>query len=127
VSKKLLWTTIDARFREPGMAALAGSIRDLGPEAGICIAPDGQSNEKVARESGAFLWKPDGTTASDSWAGKYLLDPSLARARAYLAGLSARCGPGTCRSVFLIADGAILPLALRHHVVRTARAAPPTS
>jgi alpha-galactosidase len=60
------WTTIDRRF-PAGMADLAAFIRAQGLEPGIWIAPHGQSNEAVVRESGAFLLKPDGTTASSTW------------------------------------------------------------
>jgi hypothetical protein len=81
------WTTIDVRFREPGMDGIADSIRALGLEAGIWLAPHGQSNEQVARNSGAFLWRPDGSTAADTWEGTYLLDPSLPEAHAYLRDL----------------------------------------
>jgi hypothetical protein len=71
------WTTIDVRFRDRGMAGLAKAIQDLGFDAGLWLAPHGQSNEQVARSSGVFLFKPDGTTASDTWEGTYLVDPSL--------------------------------------------------
>ncbi len=70
------WTTIDVRFRALGMDGLAREIRALGLEAGLWLAPHGQSNEQVARDAGGFLWKPDGTTASDTWEGTYLVDPS---------------------------------------------------
>jgi hypothetical protein len=84
------WTTIDVRFREPGMAAIADSIRALGLEAGLWLAPHGQSNERVARSSAAFLWKPDGSSASSTWEGTYLVDPSLAAAHTYLRDLFTR-------------------------------------
>ena len=81
------WSTIDVRFRDLGMDGLADSIRSLGLEAGIWLAPHGQSNEQVARSSNAFLWKPDGTTAADTWEGTYLLDPSVPAAHTYLQNL----------------------------------------
>ncbi len=81
------WTTIDTRFRGLGMDGLADSIRALGLEAGIWLAPHGQSNEQVARNSGAFLWKPDGSTAADTWEGTYLVDPSVHAAHTYLQDL----------------------------------------
>jgi hypothetical protein len=81
------WTTIDVRFRQPGMAAIADSIRALGLEAGIWLAPHGQSNEQVARSSGAFLWAPDDSSASSTWEGTYLVDPSIPAAHEYLTGL----------------------------------------
>lgn len=84
------WTTIDVRFRERGMDGLAAAIRKLGLEAGLWLCPHGQSNEQVARESGAFLWKPDGTTASDTWEGTYLVDPSVPAGHGYLRHLFQR-------------------------------------
>ncbi|HSL22442.1 MAG TPA: NPCBM/NEW2 domain-containing protein [Vicinamibacterales bacterium] len=84
------WTTVDVRFGQLGMDGLAKAIRDLGLEAGIWLAPHGQSNERVARESNAFTWKADGTTASDSWEGTYLLDPTAPAARDYLLDLFKR-------------------------------------
>jgi len=84
------WTTIDARFRELGMDGLAAEIRKLGLEAGLWLAPHGQSNEEVARSSGAFLWKPDGTSASSTWEGTYLVDASVPQGLGYLADLFRR-------------------------------------
>jgi hypothetical protein len=84
------WTTIDVRFRSLGMEGLAKEIRSLGLEAGIWLAPHGQSNEQVARAANAFAWKADGTTASDSWEGTYLLDPTAPGSRDYLLGLFRR-------------------------------------
>jgi len=81
------WTTIDARFRALGMDRLAAEIRKLGLEPGLWLCPHGQSNEQVTREAGAFLWKPDGTTASDTWVGTYLVDPSVPQAHEYLRNL----------------------------------------
>jgi len=38
---------------------------------------------------GVFLLKPDGSSASESWEGRWLVDPSAPEAHAYLAGLFA--------------------------------------
>jgi hypothetical protein len=84
------WTTIDARFRDRGMAGLAKAITDRGLKAGIWIAPHGQSNPQVVRASNAFLLKPDGSSASDSWEGNYLIDPSSPQALTYLTDLFKR-------------------------------------
>lgn len=81
------WTTIDPRFREVGLKGLADSIRALGLEAGIWIAPHGQSNGEVARRSGAFLWTPNDSTASSTWEGRYLVDPTARATPGYLEGL----------------------------------------
>lgn len=83
------WTTIDRRFAE-GMDALAGYIRAQGLEAGLWLAPHGQSNPEVVRRSGAFLVKPDSSSASETWEGMYLLDPSTQKGHAYLHELFAR-------------------------------------
>jgi hypothetical protein len=84
------WTTIDVRFRKLGMDGLAREIRGLGLEAGLWLAPHGQSNESVARAAQAFLWKTDGSSAAPSWEGTYLLDPSVPAAQTYLNELFTR-------------------------------------
>lgn len=84
------WSTLDPRFRGIGLGGLADSIRSLGLEAGIWIAPHGQSNPQVARSSGAFLWTPDDSSASTTWEGRYLLDPTSPKAPGYLGGIFER-------------------------------------
>ncbi len=81
------WTTIDKRFKTMGMKGLAGSIRDMGLEAGLWLAPHGQSNDKVARDSGAFLFNDNGESASPTWEGDFLLNPASPQAPAYLHDL----------------------------------------
>ncbi|MHC5112102.1 MAG: NPCBM/NEW2 domain-containing protein [Planctomycetota bacterium] len=81
------WTTIDKRFKVPGMKGLASSIQSMGLEAGLWLAPHGQSNEKVARDSGAFLFEADGSSASRTWEGDFLVDPSAPRTLEYLRNL----------------------------------------
>ncbi|NOZ57004.1 MAG: hypothetical protein GXO73_09495, partial [Calditrichaeota bacterium] len=84
------WTTIDKRFA-PGMDVLASRIRELGLTPGLWLAPHGQSNPEVVKaHPGAFLLKPDGTSASDTWEGKYLVDPSTEAGQEYLANLFRR-------------------------------------
>ncbi|MBC7187862.1 MAG: NPCBM/NEW2 domain-containing protein [Calditrichaeota bacterium] len=80
------WTTIDKRF-PGGMDGLASFIKKQGLEPGLWLAPHGQSNAEVVKESGAFLLKPDGSSASDTWEGKYLVDPSTPKGHAYLENL----------------------------------------
>lgn len=71
------WTTIDKRFPH-GMDLLAKHIKHLGFKAGIWLAPHGQSNVAVVKANpGVFLLKPDGSSASDTWEGKFLVDPSV--------------------------------------------------
>ncbi|HCY41889.1 MAG TPA: hypothetical protein DHV48_11120 [Prolixibacteraceae bacterium] len=81
------WTTINERF-SMGMDKLATHVKSLGMNPGIWIAPHGQSNPEVVKSHpGAFLLKPDGTSASDTWEGKYLVDPSSAEGQDYMKGL----------------------------------------
>lgn len=84
------WTTIDKRFSGGGMPALAAYIKSLGSKPGIWLAPHGQSNLAIVKNnSGAFMLKTDGTSASDTWEGKYLVDPSTAEGQKYLKNLFA--------------------------------------
>ncbi len=81
------WTTIDKRF-PGGMAGLATYIKSRGLKPGIWLAPHGQSNEEVVKKNhGAFMLKPDGTSVSNTWEGRFLLDPSTAEAQQYLKDL----------------------------------------
>lgn len=75
------WTGVDKAFLG-GMASLAAEIKSLGLTPGIWIAPHGQSNEAVVKNNpGVFLLKPDGSSASESWEGKFLVDPWSRRRR----------------------------------------------
>ena len=81
------WSTINNRFPS-GMAGLATYIKSLGLKPGIWLAPHGQSNETVVKNHvGVFLMKPDGTTASSTWEGKFLIDPSAPESQKYLTDL----------------------------------------
>lgn len=81
------WTGVDKAF-PGGMAALAAAIKSFGLTPGIWIAPHGQSNEEVVRQTpGVFMFKPDGTSASVSWEGKFLVDPSVPATMDYLKKL----------------------------------------
>jgi hypothetical protein len=81
------WTTIDSRFSRLGMPGLARAITDLGLDAGLWLAPHGQSNRAVVDASGAFLLNENGDSASRSWEGDYLVDPTSPNAGPYLTGL----------------------------------------
>jgi hypothetical protein len=84
------WTTINDRF-PGGMKELASSIKKLGFKPGLWIAPHGQSNPVVIQvNKRAFLLKADGKTASDTWEGTYLVDPSTEEGHAYLRHLFGR-------------------------------------
>src|SRR3989440_646873 len=81
------WTTIDKRFPS-GMGALARYIKSLGLSPGIWLAPHGQSSEAVVKSRpGVFMLKADGSSASSTWEGKYLVDPSTPEGRGYMKDL----------------------------------------
>lgn len=81
------WTTIDQRFAS-GMDKLASSIKKHGLKAGIWLAPHGQSNPAVVKNTpDVFLLKSDGSSVSDTWEGKFLVDPSTPESQAYLKNL----------------------------------------
>jgi hypothetical protein len=81
------WTTIDRRFKG-GMDQLAAHIKSLGLKPGIWLAPHGQSNEAVVKNShGVFMLNADGTSASSTWEGKFLIDPSTVESQQYLKEL----------------------------------------
>lgn len=83
------WTTIDKRF-PGGMPALAAYIKSLGLKPGIWLAPHGQSNPAVVKKNpNVFLLKADGTSASSTWEGNYLVDPSTPESQEYLKNLFA--------------------------------------
>ena len=86
------WSTIDKRF-PGGMDGLAAYIKSLGLKPGIWLAPHGQTNESVVKNHpGVFLLQPDGTTASDTWEGKWLVDPSTPDSQKYLNNLFSTLG-----------------------------------
>jgi hypothetical protein len=81
------WTGVDKAF-PAGMADLARYIKSKGLVPGIWIAPHGQSNESVVKANpGVFLLKPDGTSASKTWEGDWLLDGSSPEANEYFKKL----------------------------------------
>jgi len=80
------WTTIDKRFPE-GMKYLADYIKKKGLVAGLWLAPHGQSNKKVVEEWNNFLLDKSGNTASDTWEGTYLVDPSHPKTKEYFTNL----------------------------------------
>ncbi|HEU5130809.1 MAG TPA: alpha-galactosidase, partial [Pyrinomonadaceae bacterium] len=84
------WSTINKRFPS-GMDGLAAYIKSLGLKPGIWLAPHGQSNEAVVKNhAGVFMLKPDGTTASNTWEGTFLVDPSAPESQKYLKDLFAK-------------------------------------
>ena len=85
------WTRVNRQHFPDGMAALAADIKSLGLEPGLWLAPHGQSNpQAVSNHPNVFLLKPDGTTASDTWEGRFLVDPTAPEAQDYLHDLFTR-------------------------------------
>ncbi len=81
------WTGIDMAFPS-GMAKLAEYIREQGLIPGIWIAPHGQSNDSVVMASpDVFIFRPDSTSASSTWEGNWLIDPTTEAANKYLFDL----------------------------------------
>ncbi len=84
------WSTVDKAF-PGGMASLAARIKALGFVPGIWFAPHGQSNEDfVKSKPGVFLFNPDGKSASETWEGRFLVDPSAPETHAYLKEMFAK-------------------------------------
>ena len=82
------WTMIHKERFPEGMADLAAYIKSVGLVPGIWIAPHGQSNEDVVKQNpGVFLLKSDGTSASETWEGKFLVDPTTPETHTYLKNL----------------------------------------
>lgn len=79
------WEVINTNRFPLGMAATAKHIKSLGLTPGLWIAPHGQNNDDiVAANPGVFLLKPDGSTASDTWEGRFLVDPTHPQTAPYL-------------------------------------------
>lgn len=81
------WTNVSDKF-SGGLDKLAAYIKSVGLTPGIWIAPHGQSNDAVVKSIPAiFLMKPDGTSASETWEGRYLIDPSIPESQKYMKDL----------------------------------------
>ncbi len=80
------WTTIDKRFPE-GMKKLAAKIKKAGLIPGLWLAPHGQSSNKVVQEWGIFLLDSSGKSASDTWEGNFLVDPTHKRTPEYFKNM----------------------------------------
>ena len=79
------WTTVNTNRFPKGMAELATYIKSVGLTPGLWLAPHGQSNDKVVQQHpSVFLLKTNGSSASDTWEGRYLIDPTTAETHTYL-------------------------------------------
>jgi hypothetical protein len=85
------WEAVNLEHFPKGMADVAKQIKSLGLTPGLWIAPHGQNSDEVVKANpGVFLLKPDGSTASDTWEGRFLVDPSNPAAHEYLRHLFQR-------------------------------------
>ncbi len=82
------WTHVNPERFPQGMAELASYIKAAGLKPGLWLAPHGQSNPTVAQDNpDTFLLKTNGQTASDTWEGRFLLDPTTPQSHRYFRDL----------------------------------------
>jgi len=82
------WTRLHRGYFPDGMAEVAAYIKSVGLVPGIWLAPHGQDNpDFVQAHPNVFMHKPDGTSASETWEGKWLLDPTTPESEAYMKDL----------------------------------------
>ena len=82
------WSVVHPGNFPHGMKALADEIKALGLTPGIWIAPHGQSEPGfVEANKEVFLFKPDGESASVTWEGDVLVDPSSPAMEPYMHDL----------------------------------------
>ena len=82
------WTLLHKGYFPDGMADVAAYIKSVGLVPGIWLAPHGQDNpEVIARHPNVFLMDPDGKSVSQTWEGKWLVDPTTAESEAYIKDL----------------------------------------
>jgi hypothetical protein len=85
------WTKVNPDRFPLGMAELAAHIKSVGLTPGLWLASHGQSNPQVVtNKPGVFLLKPDGSSASDTWEGRFLVDGSAPAAAEYMKDLFTR-------------------------------------
>jgi hypothetical protein len=85
------WLNVNPDRFPKGMAALAAYIKAAGLKPGLWLAPHGQSNPKVVRDNpDTFLLQSNGESGSDTWEGRFLLDPTTPQAHRYLRDLFQR-------------------------------------
>ncbi|MBP8302774.1 MAG: NPCBM/NEW2 domain-containing protein [Phycisphaerae bacterium] len=82
------WTWVHKGYFPDGMADVAEYIKSVGLVPGIWLAPHGQDSLDVIRQNPrVFLARPDGTSASSTWEGKWLVDPTTPESEAYMKAL----------------------------------------
>lgn len=82
------WSVVHPKNFPNGMDFVADRIKELGLTPGIWIAPHGQSEPGFVEEhKDVFMFKPDGESASVTWEGDYLVDPTSPAMKPYLTDL----------------------------------------
>ncbi|MEX2093669.1 MAG: prolyl oligopeptidase family serine peptidase [Pirellulales bacterium] len=82
------WTVVNSDRFPDGMEELASYISSLGLTPGIWLAPHGQSRDQVVKDNpNVFLLKEDGSSASETWEGRFLVDPTTPESRTYMRDL----------------------------------------
>jgi len=82
------WEAINPQRFPDGMAALAQHIKSVGLTPGIWLAPHGQNNDDVVKANpGVFLLRTNGASASGTWEGRFLVDPTHPASHTYLSNL----------------------------------------
>lgn len=85
------WSQVNPDRFPKGMAELAAYIKAAGLKPGLWLAPHGQSNPKVVQDNpDTFLLQTNGQSASDTWEGRFLLDPTTPQAHRYVRDLFQR-------------------------------------
>lgn len=82
------WSQTNPRRFPDGMQELAQTITAEGLKPGIWLAPHGQSNQQLVDDNPhVFLLDKEGKSLSDTWEGKFLLDPRSEASQKYLRDL----------------------------------------
>ena len=82
------WTLVHKDYFPDGMADVASYIKSVGLVPGIWLAPHGQDNPDLVKQNpNVFMFQPDGTSASETWEGKWLVDPTTPESEAYMKAL----------------------------------------
>lgn len=82
------WTLLHEGYFPDGMADVAAYIKSVGLVPGIWLAPHGQDNaELVERNADVFLLDEQGASASSTWEGKWLVDPTTPASETYMKAL----------------------------------------
>src|SRR5215471_9162527 len=85
------WTIVNSQRFPNGMAELAAYIKSVGLTPGLWLAPHGQSSTNVVKANqDVFLLKTNGSSASETWEGRYLIDPTTTESQTYFKDLFTR-------------------------------------